>query len=84
MKFKPYNQAQQMVLPPNVTEMIPANHFVRVLDAVVEQLEFKALYASYSEEGQPAYHPKLLVKILLYGYATGVRSSRKLAQKCDV
>jgi len=83
MKFKPYNQAQQMVLPPNVTEMIPANHFVRVLDAVVEQLEFKALYASYSEEGQPAYHPKLLVKILLYGYATGVRSSRKLAQKLE-
>jgi transposase len=86
MKFKPYDQHQQMMLPPNVVELIPENHFVRVLDEVIEQLDFTELYTSYSEEGQPAYHPKLLVKVFLYGYATGVRSSRKLAQKleCDV
>jgi transposase len=48
---------------------------------VVEQLDFEEMYRSYSEEGQPGYHPKMLLKILLYGYTTGIRSSRKIAEK---
>lgn len=83
MKFRTYDQHQVMMLPPTLEELLPANHMVRILDLVVEQLDFTALYASYSEEGQPGYHPKLLVKILLYGYASGVRSSRKIAQKLE-
>ena len=83
MKFRTYDQHQVMMLPPTLEELIPANHLVRILDLVVEQLDLTALYASYSEEGQPGYHPKLLVKILLYGYASGVRSSRKIAQKLE-
>src|SRR6266571_599909 len=83
MKFQTYDQHQVMMLPPTLEELIPANPLVRILDLVVEQLDLTALYASYSEEGQPGYHPKLLVKILLYGYASGVRSSRKIAQKLE-
>jgi transposase len=83
MKFRSYDQQQQMMLPPALEDFIPSHHFVRVLDAVVEQLDLSRLYASYSEEGQPAYHPKMLLKVLLYGYATGVRSSRKMAQKLE-
>jgi transposase len=83
MKFRFYDQQQQMMLPPALEDFIPAHHFVRVLDAVVEQLDLSRLYASYSEEGQPAYHPKMLLKVLLYGYASGVRSSRKMAQKLE-
>ena len=83
MKFRPYEQNQIMLLPPNIEEMIPANHLVRGIDLVVEELNLSKLYSSYSEEGQPGYHPKLLLKILLYGYSTGVRSSRKLAEKAE-
>jgi len=72
-----------MLLPPNIEEMIPANHLVRGIDLIVEELDLTKLYSSYSEEGQPGYHAKLLLKILLYGYSTGVRSSRKLAAKVE-
>jgi transposase len=83
MKFRTYSQDQIMLLPPNVQEMIPKNHLVRVIDTVVEQLDLRKLYNSYSEEGQPGYHPKMLLKLLLYGYSTGIRSSRKMAQKTE-
>jgi transposase len=62
-------------------ELIPTNHLVRAIDIVIEQLDFEEMYRSYSEEGQPGYHPKMLLKILLYGYSTGIRSSRKIAEK---
>jgi len=83
MKFKTYDQTQMMLLPPDIQEMIPKNHIVRAIDSVVEQLEMRKMYESYSEEGQPGYHPKMLLKILLYGYSIGVRSSRKLSQRIE-
>lgn len=81
MKFKPYEQSQVTLLPPSLEELIPENHLVIVVNTLVEQLDLRSLYMSYGEEGQPAYHPKMLVKILLYGYCTGVRSSRKVAER---
>ena len=75
MKFKSYDQSQMMLLPPDIQEMIPRNHLVRAMNMVVEQLDMSKICDSYSEEGQPGYHPKILVKILLYGYSIGVRSS---------
>jgi transposase len=71
------------MLPSSLEELIPENHLVRAIDLVVEQLDLGDLYSSYGEEGQPAYHPKMLIKIYLYGYATGIRSSRKLAEKIE-
>ncbi|MEW5843327.1 MAG: IS1182 family transposase [Bacteroidota bacterium] len=81
MKFRNYEQSQIELLPSSLEELIPSNHIVRMIDMVVEQLDLEELYKSYSEEGQPGYHPKMLLKILLYGYTTGVRSSRKIAEK---
>ncbi|MCX6152106.1 MAG: IS1182 family transposase [Ignavibacteriales bacterium] len=81
MKFRPYQQHQVIMFPNNLEELIPENHLIRIIDLIVEQLDFKKLYNSYSEEGQPGYHPMMLVKILLYGYSVGVRSSRKIAEK---
>jgi len=83
MKFRSYDQHQIILLPNSIEDMIPDNHLVRVIDIVVEQLDLRGLYNSYGEEGQPAYHPKMLIKILLYGYATGIRSSRKLSEKIE-
>jgi transposase len=83
MKFRSYEQHQIMLLPESIEDLIPENHLVRAIDIVVEQLNLDQLYNSYGEEGQPAYHPKMLIKILLYGYATNIRSSRKLSEKLD-
>ena len=83
MKFRSYEQHQMMLLPESIEDLIPENHLVRAIDIVVEQLNLNQLYNSYGEEGQPAYHPKMLIKILLYGYATNVRSSRKLSEKLE-
>jgi len=83
MKFRLYSQGQVMLLPPDIQEKIPKNHLIRAINTVVEQLDMQKLYNSYSEEGQPGYHPKMLLKLLLYGYSTGIRSSRKIAQKTE-
>jgi transposase len=81
MKFKHYEQHQMTFFPQSIEELIAPNHFVRVLDKIIESLDLRELYNSYSEEGQPAYHPKMLIKILLYAYSIGVRSSRQIESK---
>ena len=81
MKFKPYEQYQLSLLPPSIDELISKDHFVRFLDRMVEQLDFTELYNSYSEEGNPAYHPKMLIKILIYAYSIGERSSRQIESR---
>jgi transposase len=81
MKFKPYEQHQLSLLPPCIDELVSKDHFVRFLDRIVEQLDFKELYGSYSEEGNTAYHPKMLIKILIYAYTIAVRSSRQIESK---
>jgi len=81
MKFKPYQQNQLILLPPSLDELISKDHFVRFLDRIIEQLDFTELYNSYSEEGNPAYHPKMLIKILIFAYSIGVRSSRQIESR---
>lgn len=81
MKFKPYEQYQLSLLPPSLDELISKDHFVRFLDRIVEQLDFTELYNSYSEEGNTAYHPKMLIKTLIFAYSIGVRSSRQIESK---
>ena len=83
MKFKPYQQHQGTLLPQSIDELISEDHIVRGIDNIIESLELSSLYNSYSEEGQPAYHPKMLIKILIYGYSIGVSSSRKLAERIN-
>ena len=81
MKFKPYEQHQLIFLPSSIEELVPEDHLVNVIDSIVEELDLRELYNSYGEEGQPAYHPKMLLKILLYGYSINVRSSRKISER---
>lgn len=81
--FIPYNQSQLMLLPLDIKEMIPEDHLVHAVDAVVERLDLSSIYEKVenSEGGRPCYHPLMLVKVLFYAYATGVRSSRKIAAR---
>lgn len=82
-KFKPVNNEQLFLLPPSVEDFIPANHLARVVNEVVETIDTSAIEAKYSYFGQKSYHPHLLLKLLFYGYSTGVRSGRRIAAACE-
>lgn len=79
--FKEYTQNQILLLPPDVSTLIPQEHLAKVINEIVDTIDITAITSSYSGIGQNAYHPRMLLKVLFYGYATGVRSSRKIAQK---
>jgi transposase len=78
MRFKDYNQNQTILLPYSFDDLIPEKHPVRVIDQVVDSLNIQPLIKAYSKEGNPGYHPKMLLKVMLYGYMTNIYSSRKI------
>jgi len=76
--FKDYNPNQLMLLPSSLEELIPLNHSGRTVHQIIERIDLTSVYARYSENGSSSYHPKLLLKILVYGYLENCYSSRKL------
>ena len=81
--FLPYEPDQDFLLPPSPSEWLPENHLVYFVSDIIDRLDLEKFYARYEGDGrrnQP-YDPAMLVKVLLYGYATGVFSSRKQAKK---
>ena len=82
-KFKPYRDEQLMLFPNSIKDYVPEDHLARLVDKVVEQLEIGAIESKYSELGQNTYHPKIIIKLLFYGYATGERSGRKISSKSE-
>lgn len=77
-KFKPYQQNQLMVLPPTFEELIPAGHPVRVVSQVIDRIDLEPLLRKYKGGGSSSYHPRMLLKVLVYGYLNNIYSSRKL------
>lgn len=82
--FRPYDQNQMLLLPPSLDERLPEGHMARFVSEVVEEaLDLSLIYAAYTEErGYPPYDPRLMVKLLIYGYCTGQLSSRGLERRC--
>ena len=76
--FKRYDQKQQFLLPLNLEEFVSEDHISRVINELFNFVDISAIESTYSEEGCPAYHPRLLLKILFYGYLINIRSSRKI------
>jgi transposase len=75
---------QSLLFPPSLHDWLPDNHLARFLADVVNALDLEAIYSSYMEKdgrGMSAYAPAMMVRVLLYGYATGVYSSRKIQGK---
>jgi transposase len=81
--FKKYDQKQQFLLPLNLEEFVSENHISRVLNDLIDVVDISAIESTYSENGCPAYHPRLLLKILLYGYLINIRSSRKIEEMTE-
>jgi len=78
--FKDYTPNQILLLPPSLEEMIDPNHPVRVVNQVIDSLDIDALIKKYKGGGCSSYHPRLMLKILVYGYLTNLYSSRKIEQ----
>ena len=78
MNFKHYNQRQTALFPYSFDDLISEKHPVRVVDQVVESINIQPLLKSYSKEGNPGYHPKMLLKVMIYAYMSNIYSSRKI------
>ena len=70
------------LLPPSVDEWLPQNHLARFVVEVIDQLDLSELTRQYAGRGSDAYHPAMLLGLLVYGYATGLHSSRKIERAC--
>lgn len=76
--FKTYNQNQLMLIPPSLDELIKPNHPVRLINTVIDRLDLESLVNKYEGGGASSYHPRMLLKVLVYGYLCNIYSSRKL------
>jgi transposase len=81
--YRPYLPEQDFLLPPSLREWLSEEHLVYFVSDVVDQLDLSAIHEVYGEEkrGQPPYDPRLMTKLLVYGYCTGVFSSRRIQKR---
>ena len=83
-RFRAFDPNQVMLVPPSLDEWLPENHLSRFIAEIVDtELDLSRFYASYGKaKGYPPYDPRLMVRVLIYGYCVGVRSSRELERAC--
>ena len=77
---RPYCQNQSFLFPPNLRDMIADDDLCIVVDDVVNSLDLSCIYKKVSSEGNLPYHPKMMLKVLFYAYASGIFSSRKISK----
>ncbi len=83
ISYRPYEPQQEMLLPASLQDWLPRGHLAYFISDTVDALDLSAFYARYAGGGarnQP-FHPAMMVKLLVYGYATGVFSSRKIERR---
>ena len=78
--FKDYNPQQGLLLPPSIDELIANNHPVRTVSSVIDGLDLDGLIKTYKGGGTSSHHPRMLLKIIVYGYLCNIFSSRKLEE----
>lgn len=76
--FKAYQQNQRYMFPPNLEEMIAANHPVRVVSEIIDQIDIDIIIKKYKGGGTSSYHPRMLLKVLVYSYLNNIYSSRRI------
>lgn len=79
--FKPYDQSQQWLIPPSIDELVPEPHLVRVVSQTIDEMNLEPILKKYTKGGGASrYHPVMLLKVVVYGYMSGIYSSRHLAR----
>ena len=84
-RFRSYQPDQALLLPPSLRDWLPEGHIANHVSDLVDGLDLSVFYERYEGDGRrkSPYEPRMMVKLLLYGYATGVFSSRKIARKLE-
>ena len=84
-RFRPYHPDQGLLLPPDMRDWLPGGHLAHHVSDLVDGLDLTVFYAPYEGDGRrkSPYEPRMMLKVLIYGYATGVVSSRGLARKLE-
>lgn len=78
--WKTNNQNQLSLLPPSYDDLVPVNHPVRIINSILDQVDISSIEATYKGGGTSSYHPRVLLKILVYAYLRNLYSSRKIEQ----
>lgn len=78
--FKADNQRQAMLLPPDLNDLVPSNHPVRIVNNILDKIDISGVMRLYKPGGTSSYHPRMLLKVLVYGYINNVYSSRKIEE----
>src|SRR5574344_770148 len=79
-KFKSYNQGQVSLFPPSLDEKVPKNSPARIINQIVDNLDLSKVFDTYKGGGTTAYNPRMMLKVVLYGYLNNIYSSRKIEQ----
>ncbi len=79
--FREYRQDQSFLLPPSLDEFVPEDHEVRIINDVADTMDLSLLLDKYGGGGAPAYHPAMILKIIIYAYSLGIYSSRRIARE---
>jgi len=82
--FIAFDRDQELLLPPDLRDWLPANHLAWFVLASVEEMDLAEFYGSYRQDGwgRAAFEPSMMVALLLYAYARGERSSRVIERRC--
>ncbi len=78
--FKDYQQGQSFLLPPDINEMIPEGHLVRVVNRMIDGIDRGLPEAQYKGGGTSAYDPQMLLKVIIYAYTQRIYTSRQIAK----
>lgn len=78
--FKDYNPKEDLLFPPNLSELIDQKHPAKIVSGIIDGLDIKSLLKTYKPGGTSCYHPKMLLKVLIYAYLSNIYSSRKMEQ----
>lgn len=80
LAIKSDNRKQNLLLPPSLDELVPENHMVRVVDAVIDRLDISNIQSTYRGGGNSAFNPKMMLKVLVFAYLSNVYSSRRIEE----
>lgn len=80
--FRPYDQDSLLLMPPSLRDWVDPDGLAAFRSDLVDELDLRVFLAAHEEpRGMPPYHPQMMLKVLLYGYATGVTSSRRIEER---
>ena len=69
-----------MLFPPNIDELVPSGHPVRIVDSIIDKVDIQSILDTYPGGGSSGYHPRMLLKVLVYAYLRNIYSSRQIEE----